>query len=84
MFTPQFTHWNQYCLIVGSVLCLLRCDLAAASLVALWRLSMSEVRMERTSRRISGSSIRVKDSRGSKKDEGSAVNRLLLSYRSDT
>lgn len=84
MFTPQFTHRNQYCLIMGSVLCQLRCDLAAASLVALWRLSMSEVRMERTSRRISGSSIRVKDSRGSKKDEGSAVNRLLLSYRSDT
>lgn len=56
-----------------------RSDLAAASLVALCRLSMSDVRMERTSRRISGSSIRVKDSSGSRKDEGNAVNRLLLS-----
>lgn len=73
MFTPQFT------LITGSVLFVLSCDLAAASLVALWRLSMSEVRMDRTSRRMSGSSIRVKDSRGSKKDEGNAVNMLLLS-----
>lgn len=54
-------------------------DLAAGTLEALWHLSMSDVRMERTSRRISGSSIRVKDSRGSRKDEGKAVNRLLLS-----
>lgn len=35
--------------------------------------------MARTSRRISGSSMRVKDSSGSRKDEGSAVSRLLLS-----
>lgn len=60
-------------------MCLLSRDLTAASLAALWHLSMSEVRMERTRRRISGSSIRVKDSRGSRKDEGSAVSRLLLS-----
>lgn len=75
----MWTHRDQYSVITGSVCFLWTCDLAAVSLVALWRLSMSEVRMERTSRRISGSSIRVKDSRGSKKDEGSAVNRLLLS-----
>lgn len=56
-----------------------KCDLAAVSRAVLWRRSMSEVRMDRTSRRISGSSIRVKDSRGSRKDEGSAVSRLLLS-----
>lgn len=55
------------------------CDLAAVSLAPLWRRSMSEVRMERTSRRISGSSISVKDKRGSKKDEGNAVSRLVLS-----
>lgn len=59
-------------------------DLTLTSLAALWCRSMSDVRMDRTSRRISGSSIRVKDSRGSKKDEGKAVRRLVLSWCSDT
>lgn len=52
---------------------------AAATLVALRRRSRSEVRMASTSRRISGSSISVKDSSGSRKEEGSAVSRLVLS-----
>lgn len=52
---------------------------AAATLVALRLRSRSEVRMASTSRRISGSSISVKDSSGSRKEEGSAVSRLVLS-----
>lgn len=53
--------------------------MAAVTLVALRRRSRSEVRMASTSRRISGSSISVKDSSGSRKEEGSAVSRLVLS-----
>lgn len=53
-------------------------------MAVLWCRSMSDVRMDRTSSRISGSSIRVKDSRGSRKDDGKAVNRLVLSKCSDT
>lgn len=70
----QFTSVEIYDYLTACAL-----HLAAVILAALRRRSMSEVRMARTSRRISGSSIRVKDSSGSRKDEGSAVSRLLLS-----
>lgn len=52
---------------------------AAAIPAALRRRSRSEVRMVSTNRRISGSSMSVKDSSGSRKEEGSVVSRLVLS-----
>lgn len=74
------TGWRQFASVeIYDYLIPWALHLAAVILAALRRRSMSEVRMVRTSRRISWSSIRVKDSSGSKKDEGSAISRLLLS-----